>query len=400
MPESASTDSLMARPVSPVPDDDQDLFRTFLNQSQEYTLRPLGASPSETSISSPARPYSAEEQDIEDLPENPVRHAKGLRNLISDWNLELIALISSTVSLSALIILLARQDGQPLSTWTLPLSLNTVVSLLSVIIKTPLAFIVGTCLGQGKWAWFSKRQGPLSAHWVCFGAGITIALLAIGPFLQGLVQYVGKMSSTAESGASMMHSHGLDVGECPQDYLAGPEIAPGRRFRHLEYAALVATFLPSLRSSYGQDRDSPALIRATGYANESYGCMAVGSKTDLRVVFRPNDTYSFRNWDTLLASFAVLHVQEEYWSKKIKWNDTKVYATECALRYCIQVYKPTMTSGKIDEGLIPVPFERVSSSWQPEQTDPSAHEAIKSTVGTSLALVNEFHCLVIPRNDL
>jgi hypothetical protein len=128
--------------------------------------------------------------------------------------------------------------------------------------------------------------------------------------------------------------------------------------------------------------------------------MAVGSKTDLRVVFRPNDTYSFRNWDTLLASFAVLHVQEEYWSKKIKWNDTKVYATECALRYCIQVYKPTMTSGKIDEGLIPVPFERVSSSWQPEQTDPLAHEAIKSTVGTSLALVNEFHCLVIPRNDL
>lgn len=172
MPGSASTDSLMARPVSPVPDDDQDLFRTFLNQSQEYTLQPLGTRPSETSISSPARPYSAEEQDIEDLPENPVRHAKGLRNLISDWNLELIALISSTVSLSALIILLARQDGQPLSTWTLPLSLNTVVSLLPVIIKTPLAFIVGTCLGQGKWAWFSKRQGPLSAFVAIEEAGV------------------------------------------------------------------------------------------------------------------------------------------------------------------------------------------------------------------------------------
>ncbi|KAI8666307.1 hypothetical protein NCS57_00855200 [Fusarium keratoplasticum] len=239
MPESASTDSLMARPVSPITDDDHDLSTTFLNGSGGLTLQPLGSSSSETSLSLRARSYSAEEQDIEDLPENPVQHAKGLRNLISDWNLELLALISSAVSLSALIILLARQDGQPLSTWTLPLSLNKVVSLLLVIIKTPLAFVVGTCLGQGKWAWFFKRQGPRSAfvaieeagrgplgsltlmwmwklkfrHWVCFGAGITVALLAIDPFLQGLVQYVGKMSSTAESGASMMRSHGLDVGE-------------------------------------------------------------------------------------------------------------------------------------------------------------------------------------------
>ena len=163
MPESASTDSLMARPVSPITDDDHDLSTTFLNGSGGLTLQPLGSSSSETSLSLRARSYSAEEQDIEDLPENPVQHAKGLRNLISDWNLELLALISSAVSLSALIILLARQDGQPLSTWTLPLSLNKVVSLLLVIIKTPLAFVVGTCLGQGKWAWFFKRQGPRSA---------------------------------------------------------------------------------------------------------------------------------------------------------------------------------------------------------------------------------------------
>lgn len=163
MAEFASTERLIARPVSPITDDDRDIFRTFLNGSDEFTLQPLGSSSSLTSISLRERRYSTEEQDVEDLPENPRRHAKGLRNLISDWNLELFALISSTVSLSALIILLAYQDNEPLSTWTVPLSLNTVVSILSVIIKTPLAFTVGTCLGQGKWAWFSKRQGPLSA---------------------------------------------------------------------------------------------------------------------------------------------------------------------------------------------------------------------------------------------
>ncbi|RSL72014.1 hypothetical protein CEP53_001302 [Fusarium sp. AF-6] len=237
MSEFASTDRLIPRPVSPITEDDQDIFRTFLNGSDEFTLQPLGSSSDVTSFSLRACPYSAEERDVETLPENPIRHVKGLRNLILDWNLELFALISSTVSLSALIILLANQHGKALSTWTVPLSLNTVVSILSVIIKTPLAFTVGTCLGQGKWAWFSKRQGPLSAfvaieeagrgplgsiilmwklgfrHWVCFGAGITLALLAIDPFLQGLVQYVGEMSQTGEIGASMMRSQGLDVGE-------------------------------------------------------------------------------------------------------------------------------------------------------------------------------------------
>ncbi|KAL2682882.1 hypothetical protein Neosp_007340 [[Neocosmospora] mangrovei] len=299
MPESTNTDSLMARPVSPITDDDQDLSTTSLNG-------PI------------------EEQDVENLPENPVRHAAGLQNLISDWNLELFALASSAVSLTALIILLARQNGQQLSTWTLPLSLNTVVSFLSVVIKTPLAFVVGTSLGQGKWAWFSKRQGPLSAFVAIEEAGRgplgSLTLIWKMKFRHwGLVQYVGKMYSTAEGGASIMRSHGLDVGEW--------------------------------------------------------------------------------NWNTLLASFTVMHTQEEYWSNKVEWNDAKVYATECALQYCIQVYKPTMASGKIDEGLIPVHFERVSSSWQSDETDPLALEAIDRTIGTSLAGLDLNKCLV-PRSDL
>lgn len=260
MPESAGTDSLMSRPVSPITDDDHDLFSTFINRSDELVLQPLGSTSSETSLSLRARPYSAKDRDVENLPENLMRHAPGLRNLISDWGPETFALVSSAVSLVALIILLARQDDQPLSTWTLPLSLNTVVSFLSATIKTPLAFVVGSCLGQGKWALFSKRQGPLSAfvaieeagrgplgslalmwklkfrqvyaqsralacykltqirNWVCFGAGITIGLLAIDPFLQGLVQYVGKMSSMGQGSASMMRCDGLDVGEVYDDY--------------------------------------------------------------------------------------------------------------------------------------------------------------------------------------
>ncbi|RMJ10846.1 hypothetical protein CDV36_009539 [Fusarium kuroshium] len=496
MSEFASTDRLIPRPVSPITEDDHDIFRTFVNGSDEFTLQPLGSSSDVTSLSLRACPYSVEERDVETLPGNPTRHVKGLRNLIMDWNLELFALISSTVSLSSLIILLAYQDNEPLSTWTVPLSLNTVVSILSVIIKTPLAFTVGTCIGQGKWAWFSKRQGPLSAfvaieeagrgplgsltlmwklgfrHWVCFGAGITLALLAIDPFLQGLVQYVGEMSQTGEIGASMMRSRGLDVGEWYRKIQStrrldgqavhfdcyghmqpdiGLSLATKIGFVNASILRPVhppklscrtgnctwpafstlgicsscqdisytveKDFQPygscgsihehemtnySIRSSYGQGISPPALLRASGYLNESSKCVEGDDpKIYSRVIFQPNDTHSFRDWDTLLASFAVLQAQEEYWSNKIKWNDTKVYATECALRYCIQVYQPTMINGNLDEGRISVSFEREPSSWQPKETNSSIRAAIEKTFGNLFAWSNETECwMMIPRNDL
>ncbi|EEU38994.1 uncharacterized protein NECHADRAFT_81555 [Fusarium vanettenii 77-13-4] len=254
MSESASTDSLMARPASPITDDDQDLFRSFFNGPEEFTLHPLGCGSSGTSLSPRARPSSVEEQDVENLPKNPVRHAPGLRNLISDWSSELFALVSSAVSLCALIIL-ARQNGQQLSTWTLPLSLNTVVSLL---------------------------------NWVCFGAGITIGLLAIDPFLQGLVQYVGKMSSMVDRSASIMRSHGLDVGEWVQK--ASGEDMPCSPTEHLR-----KTTLYNIRSDYGQDMDSPALEaieRTIGTSlagvDEEKKCLVPRSDLQLRLLDQDN----------------------------------------------------------------------------------------------------------------
>ncbi|KAM0425072.1 hypothetical protein ACHAPT_009631 [Fusarium lateritium] len=156
---------------------------------------------------------------------------------------------------------------------------------------------------------------------------------------------------------------------------------------------------------YGQNKTFVALYGPSKYANEpeeAYGCIdsTGGLRTDLGVSFRPNDTYSFKKWDTLLASFAILHAQEEYWAGQIPWNETRVHATECALQYCIQVYRPTMTSGKMDEGAIPFAWERVSSSWEHGETDPPTIKAIQDTVGNSLAVVNETECYMIPRSDL
>lgn len=78
------------------------------------------------------------------------------------WGGEIVAGVVSVASLVALITILAKQDGQPLSAWTFEFSLNTVASILSALFKTPLAYLVGSSIDQSKWIWFTGRDGPLS----------------------------------------------------------------------------------------------------------------------------------------------------------------------------------------------------------------------------------------------
>lgn len=78
------------------------------------------------------------------------------------WGGEVFAGVISTASLIALVVILAMQDGRPLSTWTFTFSLNTVASILSTIFKTPLAYLVGSSVDQIKWIRFTKKDGTLT----------------------------------------------------------------------------------------------------------------------------------------------------------------------------------------------------------------------------------------------
>lgn len=76
------------------------------------------------------------------------------------WWLELSALAFSLASLSALIALLYISDERPVSSWA-GLSLNAIVSILAGASKASLAFVISTCLSQGKWNWAGRFAGPL-----------------------------------------------------------------------------------------------------------------------------------------------------------------------------------------------------------------------------------------------
>ncbi|KAK6827316.1 hypothetical protein PG987_010657 [Apiospora arundinis] len=166
-----------------------------------------------------------------------------------NWAPEIAALICSAAALIALIVLLLKEDAKPLDEWKAPFSLNTVAAILSVAFKTPLAFVVGSCLGQGKWLWFSKRSGPVAVfaaieeasrgplgslqllwrlkarHWVSFGALVTVALVGVDPFLQAIINHEGQLAPGASANrtndAFYIMAAGLNTGS-PGVVIDGP----------------------------------------------------------------------------------------------------------------------------------------------------------------------------------
>ncbi|UPL03817.1 hypothetical protein LCI18_014751 [Fusarium solani-melongenae] len=127
------------------------------------------------------------------------------------WWLELSALSLSLASLGALVALLSISDGQPVSTWA-GLSPNAIVSILAGTSRASLAFVISTCLSQGKWNWAGKFVEPLidfdrfdaasrgawgsirllrsmirRPHWASLGAFTVIVLLAYEPFIQAVL---------------------------------------------------------------------------------------------------------------------------------------------------------------------------------------------------------------------
>ncbi|KAI0196220.1 hypothetical protein EV127DRAFT_331245 [Xylaria flabelliformis] len=153
------------------------------------------------------------------------------------WILEYISLVLSWITIIALVALVAKIDGICLSSWTAPVSPNTVISILAAIARAPLGFTISSCIGQLKWNWFRKRadslitfdrlddasRGPWgslwliiwvkASHWVAIGAAIVIALLAFEPFLQAILSFDGRIDLASNAGeAKIGRSEILEAG--------------------------------------------------------------------------------------------------------------------------------------------------------------------------------------------
>lgn len=75
----------------------------------------------------------------------------------SAWGPEFWALIGSIAAFIAMVILLGHFNGKEVFEWN-SVTLNAIVSILSVTVKASVIYVISECIAQWKWILFSREQ--------------------------------------------------------------------------------------------------------------------------------------------------------------------------------------------------------------------------------------------------
>ncbi|KAI2776395.1 hypothetical protein F4815DRAFT_484627 [Daldinia loculata] len=161
------------------------------------------------------------------------------------WPWEIGSIFVAIGSIAATYSILSHFDGHEVPEWPFSINLNTLIALISTVMRAAMLVGVAEVISQTKWTWFSRPRplshlqyfdeasrsifGSLSLLFVApgsmlgmIGALITILSLGIGPFTQQTVKSVACLRTHPEVNAS------LPVAQ----YLPGNETyyrtAPGR----------------------------------------------------------------------------------------------------------------------------------------------------------------------------
>ena len=85
----------------------------------------------------------------------------GLKKLIENWWKTIAAVVIMLVSLTAIILILAIHQNKPLPDWPFSITLNALISIMVVILKSSMLAIIAA----GRWIQLAVRQaGGLLTH--------------------------------------------------------------------------------------------------------------------------------------------------------------------------------------------------------------------------------------------
>ncbi len=82
--------------------------------------------------------------------------SRGRRFATDWWTWELCAILTSLISLAAIILVLLLYKGRPLPDWPWSITINSLVSIFATIISRTMLMPVAAGIGQAKWHWFQR----------------------------------------------------------------------------------------------------------------------------------------------------------------------------------------------------------------------------------------------------
>ncbi|MCJ1440581.1 MAG: hypothetical protein MMC23_001066 [Stictis urceolatum] len=151
------------------------------------------------------------------------------------WLGEILSFLLAFVTLAAIITLLGTQKDKPLPAWPSLFSLNSLLSVLSSIMKTALLYPIAEGIGELKWIWFAAPQpisdfdrydsasrGPWGAFQlivkrprnvlVSLGAFITVLAIVIDPFNQQVIQFGDCQAALGGAQATISRTNRYSIG--------------------------------------------------------------------------------------------------------------------------------------------------------------------------------------------
>lgn len=156
---------------------------------------------------------------------------------------EFTACVIAIAALLATIVTLYAYNGRSLPHLSLSVSLNVLLSIYATVMKIAMTSIVATCLGKLTWTWFRRDRpiydliafdrasrssfGSLHLLWhvgprqflVSLGASLAVAMLALDPLMQQLLQYTSCTTVIADKYFTIPVTHSTSPRGVPE--LAG-----------------------------------------------------------------------------------------------------------------------------------------------------------------------------------
>lgn len=163
-------------------------------------------------------------------PESTQRFKRNNPGILKQWWVEISSCMLMLCMLGAIIGILLPYDNQPLPQWPYHISINTLIAVLTTVLKATALLILAEGISQLKWEWFTKdrrlhdlvvfdaaSRGPIGCiqlilngrggHLIAsLGAVVIILSLAVDPFTQQVVRYWDCRRNNAQSQALLPRS--------------------------------------------------------------------------------------------------------------------------------------------------------------------------------------------------
>ncbi|KAK1456827.1 hypothetical protein CMEL01_16184 [Colletotrichum melonis] len=126
----------------------------------DYTIVPSEEeSRDEINGLSSASPKGIDEGNFNQAEKNGLLHQPlGRVSTLKQWNLEFTALLTSVFAFVVMVILLVFSNGKPQPAWAYSVSINTLVAILTTLLRAAMLFVLSQVIGQAKWLWMAAPR--------------------------------------------------------------------------------------------------------------------------------------------------------------------------------------------------------------------------------------------------